>query len=443
MRVLVIGASGKVGRAILKSLHARSKGDIEAVGTYFSHADPNLLHLDIGDHEQIRKVLLKHRPDVVVQCSAITYAERCEAEPELAWRVNVESTGQLVEVCRDLGSKLVFISSDYVFDGQRGNYREIDEPNPINLLGKTKVEGEKRVSKLPDHLIIRTAVVLDAALGSKSFFRQVVERLGRGETITVPNDQVENPTLASNLADAMTELILQDEKGLFHIAGTTPIDRYNLTVRICDMLGLEEDLIRGVPSDSLVQKAKRPKNLALNIDKAQRSIKTTLLSLDAILNGLVKEYYTYLPQGLRVALLRVHRDPRGTLTVLVSQGRPDAPHAEEIREVYVSDIPERSIRRAGHKHNHTDEFFHVELGTAKFVLVDDRREADPSHRPISIILSSNCPSVLFVPSGVYHALVSMKPSTRILSVASKPYNPKSPDEVKKELDAFGDELNYR
>jgi dTDP-4-dehydrorhamnose reductase len=442
MRVLVIGASGKVGGALVKSLHTRSKGDIEAVGTYFSHPDRGLLHLDIGNHEQIREVLLKLRPDVVVQCSAITYAERCEEDPELAWRVNVESTGHIVEICRDLNSKLVFISSDYVFDGEKGNYTEVDTPNPINLLGRTKVEGERLVSRLPNHLIIRTAVVLDAAPSSKSFFRQVVECVGSGETMTVPNDQVENPTLASNLADAITDLILQEEKGLLHVAGTTPIDRYNLTMRMCNMLGLEGDLIRGVPSDSLTQKAKRPKNLALNVDKAQGSIRTTLLSLDGILEGLVTEYYSYVPQGLYVAPLQVHRDARGTLTVLVSQGRRDAPQADVIREVYASDIPERSIRRAGHKHNHTDEFFHVESGTAKFVLIDDRHQETSPREPSSVILSSNYPSVLFVPKGVYHALVSIRPGTRIISIASKPYNAAFPDEVKMALDAFGKELNY-
>ena len=442
MRVLVIGASGKVGKALLKSLRIRSRDDVEAVGTFFSHPDPTLFHLDVTNHEQVKDTLFKLRPDVVVQCSAITYAERCEEEPELAWKVNVESTRHLVQVCRDLNSKLVFISSDYVFDGERGNYSEVDEPNPINVLGKTKVEGERLVSRLPKHLVIRTAVVLDAAPSSKSFFRQVVERVGRGENMTVPNDQVENPTLATNLADVITDLILQEENGIFHVAGATPIDRYNLTLRICNTLGLEEDLVRGVPSDSLGQKAKRPKNLALSVNKVKGVVKTPLLDLDGILEDLVKEYYSYLPKGLYVFPLRVHADPRGTLTVLVSQGRPDAPNADVIREVYVSSIPERGIRRAGHKHNRTDEFFNVESGTAKFVLVDDREGMPSGREPVSIILSSKYPSVLSVPAGIYHAVVSMKPGTRIISMASKPYEPGSPDEVKLELEAFGPELNY-
>ena len=438
----MIGASGKVGKALLNSLRIRSRDDVEAVGTFFSHPDPTLLHLDVTNHEQVKDTLFKLRPDVVVQCSAITYAERCEEEPELAWKVNVESTSHLVQMCRDLNSKLVFISSDYIFDGEKGDYSEIDEPNPINLLGKTKVEGERLVSKLPKHLVIRTAVVLDAAPGSKSFFRQVVERVGRGENMAVPEDQVENPTLATNLADVITDLILQEENGIFHVAGETPIDRYNLTLRICNTLGLEEDLVRGVPSDSLGQKAKRPKNLALSVNKVKGVVKTPLLDLDGILEGLMKEYYSFLPEGLYVFPLRVHADPRGTLTVLVSQGRRDAPQADVIREVYVSNIPEKGIRRAGHKHNRTDEFFHVESGTAKFVLIDDREGAASNQEPTSIILSSNYPSVLSVPSGVYHALVSIRPATRIISIASEPYDAASPDEVKIELQAFGKELDY-
>jgi len=278
MRILITGASGLLGHAVFQS---SKKSGIEMHGTYHERrVDENLTHLDINNKNQLDEIMKKVSPNIIIHTSALTNVDYCEDHREEAWKINVEGTRNIVEKCSELGIKMIYISTSYVFDGKMGMYDEEAIPNPINYYGLTKLEGEKLASSLSSFLIIRTTWIFDCNFDEKNFAIRFVNNLKNGQTVKVPTDQVGNPTLARNLADAIVELAQNNSIGIYNIAGLNSLSRYEFAVKIADALGLNRKLITSVTSEELAQKASRPKLADLTIDKARRELKkTNLLSL--------------------------------------------------------------------------------------------------------------------------------------------------------------------
>jgi dTDP-4-dehydrorhamnose reductase len=277
MKFLIIGASGMVGNAFMSELR---KAELSHVGTYLSRQKRDLLHLDMTDANATALFLSEVKPDVVIQAAAQPNVDYCEDHREEAWRTNVVGTQNVASACKRTGAKHVFISTDYVFDGTAGPYTEADPVSPINYYAVTKVEGEKQVRTVDNHLIVRTGVVFDADPDSKNFALRVVNELSHGRDLRVPIDQIGNPTLAGNLAACVIELCRNDKTGIYNVAGRSIVSRYDFALKICETFGLDRALIRAVTSDELQQKAKRPKKLGLIIDKAASELSTELLDLD-------------------------------------------------------------------------------------------------------------------------------------------------------------------
>ena len=430
-RVLVIGASGKVGKDLIKGLTKPSNSDkFEVFGTYNSHKTDNLEFLDMSDKQSVKNIFEKIKPQIVIQPAAITFAEYCEENQDQAWKINVEGTKNVAEECKSYQSKFVYLSSDYVYDGQGGPYSEDNPTRPINYFGKTKVEAEKIIQTLDRYLIIRTAWINDFSSTSKSFVMQVINSLSNGSGMQVPKDQFGHPTLSSNLVDMIIELILNEKNGIFHVTGSTYIDRYSFALKIAKAFGLEGSLIKGVSSEELNQKARRPKNVNLKLDKLKQNITTKVLSLDEQLDIMRKNYNPPINiRDVKIIPLGRFRDPRGSLTVLTSKGRDDAPEMLKIEEVYLSDIPMKGTIRAGHKHLKTDEYFTILDGSAKFVFIDDRKESSSFGKVDSFLLNGEYRSALFAPSGVYHVLISLEDNTKCLAVSSKAYHKDDTDTI--------------
>jgi dTDP-4-dehydrorhamnose reductase len=221
------------------------------------------------------------QPDVIIHTAALTNVDYCENHQKEAWKINVEGTKNIVEKCMEINAKLVYISSDYIFDGNSGPYKEDANPNPINFYGATKLEGEKLVSSLPHYLIIRTTWVFDCNFDEKNFAIRLVNNLKNGLQVKVPNDQFGNPTLARNLADAIIELISKNKNGIYNIVGLNRLSRYEFALKLANTFGFDKKLILGVTTEQLSQIAKRPKLAGLIPDKVQKELKNTkLLSLD-------------------------------------------------------------------------------------------------------------------------------------------------------------------
>lgn len=266
MKVLVIGASGQVGRALLRL----APKDWAVTGTYSGKPKPGLIHLDVTDRNEVFKVFDAVRPDVAVLASAFTNVDQCEVDREKAEAVNVKGPLNVCDACARHSSKMVYISTDYVFNGEKGPYREMDSTDPLGYYAWTKLEGERITAFMPEHLIIRTTGVYSADPESMNFVMQVIKRLRAEETMRVPDDQLGSPTLADNLAEGIIALIMQGKSGIYNVAGSDVMDRYSFALLIADVFGFDRKLIQPIDTASLGQKAKRPLKAGLVVEKVEK-----------------------------------------------------------------------------------------------------------------------------------------------------------------------------
>ena len=288
-KILIVGISSLLG----SRLYHTAKNKHTIFGTYYSHiiAGDNFFRLDVTNRQEVFRLFEKIRPDAVFDFHSITDVDYCELHPEEAWLVNVDGTKNIAEACRTFGAKMIFISSDYVFDGKKTNYSEKDKPNPLNFYGKTKAIAEKVVELLvPDFIIARTAVLYGiGGLGKKPFPLWVIENLKEGKEIKVVIDQFNNPTFADNLAEILLKLYEKDASGLFHIVGKDNVSRYEFAIKVAEIFNLDKSLIKPITSPELRQAAIRPRKLELSTKKLQRILNVVPFGIDEGLRELKKQ----------------------------------------------------------------------------------------------------------------------------------------------------------
>ncbi len=198
----------------------------------------------------------------------MTDVDYCEDHREAALAANAHGTKNIVDAALKTGSKVVYVSTDYVFDGARGMYREDDAVSPISVYAYTKLLGEYYVKDLPGYVIARTSVVYGNA--RQNFVSWVRDSLRQGTEVKIFTDQYASPTLALDCAGAISALLRNDASGIFHTAGSERISRYEFARKIALLYGLDESLIRPTTSDAMKQKAKRPMDSSLDVSKISR-----------------------------------------------------------------------------------------------------------------------------------------------------------------------------
>jgi len=262
MRLFVTGASGQLGSEVLK------RSQFEIYGIYSTTrpkvADVTLIQCDITDRTRLLDTMIRVKPDWVLHLASATKVEWCEANKELAWKINVDGTRNVVDGCRKLRSKLIFVSTDFVFDGNQGHYRESDKPNPINHYGRTKLEAEAIVSLHSHHVIARSCLMYSGKQGT--FTSWVLKSLKRGE-VSVASDIVTSPTLASEQASCLLFVVEKELQGLYHTAGAEPISKYEFVRRFAEAFGYSPDLAKPVKQEELNLIAPRPRDSSLDISK--------------------------------------------------------------------------------------------------------------------------------------------------------------------------------
>jgi len=221
----------------------------------------------------------------------------CETHRKEAWKVNVEGTRNIAEACREVGAKMIFISTDYVFDGKKEIYTEEDTPNPLSYYPKTKLEAERLVKEAGiNHVIARPSVIYGwnpselAGLQSSSgkpvnFVVWAIDKLKKKEKINIVTDQFSSPTLAGNLAEVLLVLSKSGKQGVYHTAGKTCINRFMFAKKIAEVFELDESLIKPVTSDMFKQVAERPKRCCLDATKVERELGVRFLTVE---EGLMK-----------------------------------------------------------------------------------------------------------------------------------------------------------
>jgi len=281
-KVLVTGASGLLGGKLVDAL---SKG-YEVIPTHNTQAlHPNSMRMDIVDKDGVFRVLSQVCPDAVVHTAAETNVDECETDKEWAWSVNAGGTKNIAEACAEIDAKLIYISTDYVFDGLRGLYSEGDEANPINYYGLTKLKGEEFVKDLcKDFVIARTSVLYGWHRKRMNFATWVIDSLRNGKSISVAEDHYNSPTLADNLAVMILGILEMDATGLYHTAGSERMSRYEFALKIAEAFDLDRTLITPVKmKDVKVWVARRPVDSSLRVDKVRREVKVSPLDLNEAL----------------------------------------------------------------------------------------------------------------------------------------------------------------
>ena len=256
MRVLVTGVKGQLGYDVVKELERRGR---EALGV-------DVDDMDITDAFAVRKVMTEYAPDGVIHCAAYTAVDMAEDDEENARRVNRDGTEYIAKVCKEMDCKMIYISTDYVFQGDGDNIWEPeDEKNPVSVYGLTKHEGEEAVTALLEkYFIVRIAWVFGK--NGKNFVDTMI-RLGkeRGK-VSVVADQFGSPTYTFDLAVLLADMIETEKYGTYHATNEGFCSWYEFAKEIFDASGMKVE-VTPVTSEEFPTKAKRPKNSRMSKEK--------------------------------------------------------------------------------------------------------------------------------------------------------------------------------
>lgn len=278
-KVLVVGGTGLVGNALVRAWNAR--GAQVAAATYHSHASGGFHQLDMRDQAGARALLASFRPAVVAVPAANPFVDYCELHPVETRTVNVDGTLTMARACREIGARMIFYSSDYVYDGVKGVYTEEDAPSPINEYGRQKAEAEAGVLAAdPKNLIVRTSGAYGWQWEPKNFVLQIRARLSKGETMRVADDVRYNPTYVENLAEITAELVDAGASGIFHVVGAEAIVRHEFAARAAKAFGLDARLLIPTPIARLGSPTPRPKESSLRTDKVRAAVSVRPIGVD-------------------------------------------------------------------------------------------------------------------------------------------------------------------
>jgi dTDP-4-dehydrorhamnose reductase len=274
-RILVTGASGRLGRKLVR-LWRRAGQDV--VGAAGSRAQAGLLTLDLRSRDAVRALLDAEHPDVIVHAAAMTDVEACERDTASAFAINAESTAWLAAHAVEHAARLVYISTDYVFDGESGPYLENAAANPLSVYGHSKLAGERAALQAPGASVVRVGILYsyNGAVDGATVVSQVTAKLRRNESIALDGRRLKYPTLTDDVARALAAIIARRGAGVFHIAGPEPVSRYEWGRAIARCFGLDERLVERDDSSERGS-AQRPRDVAL-IDSRLGFAHTPLLS---------------------------------------------------------------------------------------------------------------------------------------------------------------------
>ncbi|NQT75361.1 MAG: SDR family oxidoreductase [Candidatus Omnitrophica bacterium] len=288
MKLLLVGASGVLGSRLYNDV-IKKKWDI--LGTYCSHEHEGLFRLDLRQRKSIEKVFNFFNPEVVILAGGITDVDLCEKRPGLAEEVNIKGTLDVIKKTRACGARLVFLSTDYIFDGRNGPYKEEDMPEPVNIYGRTKLEAETAVRGIShDYLIIRTAQLYGVNHRGKNYAVKIIQNMRNNKEVSAAYDFYSTPTYAGALSGSIIKLIEKKHTGIFHIAGKDFTDRYSYVSKISEIFGLKKTLIKKVSLKDLHLTARRPLKAGLNTDKAGKFLGGLLIGVDKGI-GLLKDEF--------------------------------------------------------------------------------------------------------------------------------------------------------
>jgi dTDP-4-dehydrorhamnose reductase len=286
MRILITGAFGQLGHALQSVLSKKSNYELICTGRKVKKGQEGI-PLDIRNQVALKELINTTAPDILVNLAAMTNVDACELNPKLAGEINVAG---LEHICDSFKGKIIHLSTDYVFDGTSGPYKEDDPLNPISIYGKTKLASEHiLLEKDIKNLVIRGNVLYDySPHTSASFLNWVVSSLKGNQEIKVVEDQFNNPTWTRTMSDIIELSIENDLEGIIHWGDSVHISRFEFAKLIAKKFSLNESLIKPVLTSELNQPARRPLQSGLSTEKLVNMLDIIPPSIDDCLDEIIK-----------------------------------------------------------------------------------------------------------------------------------------------------------
>ena len=279
-RILITGANGLVGQALVRRLCAWPGADVLATGRQpespVASFSGGYAPLDVLDADAVEWAMQNFAPSVVLHAAATSQVEACEADKQHTWALNVDATAGLAAACHRHGARLVLLSTDFVFDGRSGPYAEDDRPFPINAYGRSKLAAENalRLSRLSEWAVVRTTLVYDQPEGDArlNLVTWLVRELEAGRPVRVASDQTRTPTYAPDLADGIERMLRLGRLGTYHLAGRETLSILDIARTVADVFDLDAGLIAPATTAELHPGAPRPLAGGLLILRAESEL---------------------------------------------------------------------------------------------------------------------------------------------------------------------------
>ena len=286
MRILITGAFGQLGHALQSVLSKKSNYELVCTGRKIKKSQEGI-PLDIRNQVALKEIINTTAPDILINLASMTNVDACELNPKLAGEINVAG---LQHICDSFKGKIIHLSTDYVFDGTSGPYKEDDPLNPISIYGKTKLASEHiLLEKDIKNLVIRGNVLYDySPHTSASFLNWVVSSLKNNQEIKVVEDQFNNPTWTRSMSDIIELSIENDLEGIIHWGDSVHISRFEFAKLIAKKFSLNESLIKPVLTSELNQPARRPLQSGLSTEKLVNMLDIIPPSIDDCLDEIIK-----------------------------------------------------------------------------------------------------------------------------------------------------------
>ena len=283
--IIVTGASSSPGYKIALKL----SGKYDVLAVYNDHKIDGVNSMKFDITKEPERLISDYKPELLVHAAAIGNVDFCEENKEVCYNVNVLSLRRLFSEAHRKGSKIIYISTDYVFDGKKGLYKENDIPRPINYYGLTKFVGEE-MALSHGGAVIRIAAVYGTGYGRTNFGKFIVEKLSKREKVNAAYDQYISPTLNTQIGDAVLKLAEKEFRGVVHISGPR-MSRYDFSLEICKKFGFDASYISPAAIDSFNFKSPRPKDSSLDNSFGSKLTGLELSDINKSLEIFKGEYY--------------------------------------------------------------------------------------------------------------------------------------------------------
>lgn len=279
IKVIITGSNGLLGQSLL-SLLLKEKDNYEVYG--FSRGenrsgreDFNYVSIDLTQEENLKNTIQNIQPDFIINTAAMTQVDDCETNKEACDLLNIDVVKWLTEVSEETNSHLIHLSTDFIFDGEKGYYKETDTPNPLSYYGLSKLKSEEvLLNSTIDYSILRTILVYGKvfSMSRSNIVLWVKSMLEQGKEITIVDDQFRMPTYVDDLALACKLTMDKKAKGIFHISSKELLSILEITQQVAEVFGLDKSLIKPISSSTLNQAAKRPPKTGFDLSKTNREL---------------------------------------------------------------------------------------------------------------------------------------------------------------------------